>query len=298
MKKNKHIGIIIVSYKNFQMTTRFVKEEIPKIDVDYTLIIVNVASNQLDSQELAQKAGVFFAGEELSSINEDQQKLLIWSSNNLGYAKGNNMGVEYLKKAHRNCHYYLFTNDDIEIHSDRLLQSLTSKAETSNHIAGIGPRVVCRDGAEGSPQRDYFSPWHIIGEYFFKSLRGTRQKNCNGEPNKIAPSEGSAYWISGAFMLVKADWFEKVKGFDPATFLYYEEAILAEKFKIYGGHFYYYPQVEILHYEGGSTHKNVKNKQKNRIVENSRLYYYKKYRNESKISLLIYQVFCLLKRLI
>lgn len=298
MKINKRIGIILVSYKNFLMTQRFVKKEVPKFDVDYVLIIVNVASNENESKKLAQESNIFFSGEELCEINNNQRQQLIWSSKNLGYAKGNNLGVEYLKRAGFNCDYYLFTNDDVEILSSNLLQSLISKSETDDYIAGIGPRVICRDGAEGSPQREYFSPWRIMGESFFSSLKCKRKRTIDCKPNKIAPYEGPAYWISGAFMLIKSNWFNKVNGFDSMTFLYYEEPILAEKFKFYGGYFYYYPKVMVLHYEGGSTQEFIRNKQKIRIVEKSRIYYYKKYMNVTNITIFIYKLFCLIKRMI
>lgn len=297
MEQKYKVGIVVVAYKNPTMTIRYIHEELPKIKQDIHIVVVNVASTKKDSLVLAESCGLCFADRGLSHVGEykEKNKFLIWEPDNLGYAKGNNLGVEFLKQTGVSCDYILFSNDDIEIKSEKILEVLIDKAEKDNRIAAIGPRIVCIDGAEGSPQREYFSPWHIIGEYFLKSIRGHRQMTADGSPNPIAPPEGKAYWISGSFMLVKTEWFEKVGRFDERTFLYYEEPILAERFKKKGGYFYYTPEVSVLHYEGGSTKKSD---MKQSIVEASRILYYKEYMNVNEMTLLLYKTFCWLKRIV
>lgn len=297
MNQNYKVGIVIVAYKNPTMTIRYVQEELPKIKQCLHIVVVNVASTKEDSLALAESCGLYFADRGLSHADKckEETKFLIWVPENLGYAKGNNLGVEFLKQTGVNCDYILFSNDDIEIKSEKILEVLIEKAERDDKIAAIGPRVVCIDGAEGSPQREYFSPWHIMGEYFLKSFRGHRQVTADGKPYAIAPPEGEAYWISGSFMLVKTEWLEKVGRFDERTFLYYEEPILAERFKREGGYFYYTPEVSVLHYEGGSTKKNDI---KQSFVEASRILYYKEYMNVNEMTLLLYKTFCWLKRIV
>lgn len=283
------VGLIVVAYKNPSMTIRFVKEEVPKIKLNFFLVIINVAATEQESRELAEKCNLFYE-EKKSLLQCSHQGVVISSPSNLGYAKGNNLAVKYLKEKNIRCDYYLFSNDDVEFLSPNLIPVLIEKAKVDKNIAGIGPRVKCIDGMEGSPVRMYYSPMAII----LNTIRcKIRKKDRNFDPIDIR--EGRVYWVSGAFMLVKAFWFDLVGGFDNRTFLYYEEPILAEKFKKHGAYFYYTPNVSILHYEGGSTVGKVRNAQKRWIVEQSRILYYKDYIHVNNFYLFMYKIYCKIK---
>ncbi|HMQ80786.1 MAG TPA: sugar transferase, partial [Ignavibacteria bacterium] len=62
--------------------------------------------------------------------------------------------------------------------------------------------------------------------------------------------------IVGAFMLIKKDIYEKVKGFDEDYFMYGEDLDLCFRIKKAGYSIYYYPQTSIIHYKGESTKKS------------------------------------------
>ena len=291
--QNHIVGIVVVAYRNPAMTEKFVLYELSKIKIHYRLIVINVASNEKDSLLLAERCKLSFVGR-----GEDTscgQKILIWTPDNLGYARGNNLGVSYLLKFGPKCDFYLFTNDDIEIRSYNIIESLITISLSDSQIAGIGPRVVCLDGHEGSPQRKYYSPWQIMREHFTTRMHLNLYQTKKERNRKPVPPEGPVYWVSGAFMLVKAYWFEKVGGFDEDTFLYYEEPILAERFKAYNAYFYYYPNVSVIHYEGGSSkagpHKKI-------VIDQSRLIYYDKYMHENYLTMTVFRLYCILKRII
>jgi len=67
-------------------------------------------------------------------------------------------------------------------------------------------------------------------------------------------------------MMVRADRFNTIDGFDSRTFLYYEEAILAECFIRHGWVFAFEPSVSVIHCEGGSTTCTTTNHRKLQIL--------------------------------
>ena len=286
MNQNKKIGVVIVAYKNPQLTAKFVCSELAKVKSNIQVVIVNVASTFKDSEELAQQCHANFANHEgVFKSNNEENIYLIWTLENLGYANGNNLGVSFFLLNNAECDYYLFTNDDIEILHPSILEELIECADNDQSIAGIGPKVTCLDGSPGSPIYQATSIVSLISAYFKSKLK------IESETSPVIDQPAKVYWISGAFMLVKANWFDKVGGFDSRTFLYYEEAILAERFAAQGGHFYYYPKVEVIHFEGGSTRATTTNKKKLEIIEKSRLLYYSEYRKEGWLSMFLYKLF-------
>ena len=101
----------------------------------------------------------------------------------------------------------------------------------------------------------------------------------------------TTYWVCGAFMMVQADAFNQVGGFDKRTFLYYEEVILAEIFRNIGLGVMYVPSCSVIHFEGGSS-KNTPSKRSLQISKESSLVYYKYYRHVNSFALMLYKLIC------
>lgn len=55
-----HIGIIVVSYHNPDMTARFVNNELIKLTTPFSLVIVNNDANQNNCNDLRNKISVGF----------------------------------------------------------------------------------------------------------------------------------------------------------------------------------------------------------------------------------------------
>ncbi|RJV06238.1 glycosyltransferase family 2 protein [Bacteroides sp. AF34-31BH] len=305
-------GIIVVSYHNAEGTRKYVVKQLSKLSDTYRVIVVAVDATEEYGRNLAYDC-------ELLYINQSQQVAdhpkgwCISTTENLGYAKGNNWGVNILKKSGISFDNYLFSNDDIEIMNPNILNVLATTFYQDEQCAGVGPRVIGLDGNDQSPHMKYISPKRLIGWKLFPFLRKKRKRETmknqkatftisestqlrrQNTTTKQAmlptttpkPPKGKCYWVSGAFMLVRADRFHVVEGFDSRTFLYYEEAILAERFILHGWSFAFEPSVSVIHYEGGST--TVKTDKRNAIETESRILYYKEYRREHSWLLWIYE---------
>ena len=288
MNSKYKLGIVVVSYHNPAMTIRFVKNELTKLKMQYTLVIVNNDSSMSKSLDLAEKCGVSFVDDDINGKVPNNSSYLIWSPGNLGYAKGNNKGVAFLNRIGGYTHF-LFSNDDIEIKDSDILEKLWAVMDSHPRIGIVGPRIVGLDGREQSPHDCYISPYRHIGWKLLKPFRKKRKQNniafetaCNSHP-KIT------YWVCGAFMMVRADVFNQVGGFDTRTFLYYEEVILAEKFKNLGLGVMYVPSCCVVHFEGGSS-KNTPSKRSLQISKESSFVYYKYYRHVNPWVLMLYKI--------
>ena len=276
-----NVGVVVVSYHNENMTKKYITEELPKLETNYTLVVVNNASTREESCKLANVCGLTFVDNEMGGHIPDAKGYLLWTAENLGYARGNNLGIRFLNNIGEYTHF-LFSNDDIEIPRADILEILICKMRQDERIAAIGPRVIGLDGHDQSPHDAYISPYRLIG---WKLLPFLRRKNKHGEQTVVAkPLSRFTYWVQGSFMLVDAAVFNKIGMFDENTFLYYEEPILSERLAKVGKSMYFDGDVEIVHYEGGSTKRNRK---REKIEMESRIYYMSRYKYVNKIVLFL-----------
>lgn len=212
----------------------------------------------------------------------DDEVTYVKSKQNKGFAKANNMGAEIAVEKYDPEHF-LFSNTDIELPENLALSKLIEKLEKINHCAVIGPKVTALDGTTLSPSKKAgIVEKHIISNILWPInllFPCIRKLNRSIIAN---PEEGNCYCVVGAFMLTKRKAFEQVDGFDENTFLYAEEPIFAERLLKKGFTEYYYPEVEIIHEEGGTTYNRNITKFDNFVVKRKRvfeseMYYYRNY---------------------
>ena len=233
----------------------------------------------------------------------------VHAPSNLGFARGNNLGVKHANELY-DPEYYLFSNTDIELPEKLELSRLQKVLEEHPEMAVAGPRVTGPDGVTQSP-----SPRpEIVGRHIISNLLWPVNLFIPAihKLNRYAvddPVTGPAYYVVGAFMLVRRSSFEAVGGFDEHTFLYMEEGILAERLRRLGLGEYYVDEVAIRHEEGGSTgstrtrdRKALDNllKKRKRVFD-SEMYYFRKYRKTPDLLLsaasFSFAFFCLKLRL-
>ena len=279
------ITVIIVEYNTPDRTARYICDLSRVSDCqDLSFVVVD---NYCERDNESRLWNSLHAYTESSEDKTDIRAIsYIHAPSNLGFARGNNLGV---KKANEQYDpkYYLFSNSDIELPDPLELSRLTEVLETHPEVAVTGPRITGPDGITQSPSvRVGIVGKHIVSNLLWPVnlfIPSIRRFNRNVIDD---PATGPAYYVVGAFMLVRRDAFEAVGGFDEHTFLYAEEGILAERLRRIGLGEYYVNEVSILHEEGGSTGstrsrdqqalKNLLRKRKR--VFRSEMYYYKHYR--------------------
>ena len=167
----------------------------------------------------------------------------IRSDVNLGFAGGNNLGIE------RASGDYLFLiNNDTEVTED-LIEKLTAVLETKPDVAMVSPKIR------------FFSETDILQYVGFTPMNYYTARNaCVGylekDKGQYDDVSGPTGFIHGAAMMIRKDAIAKA-GLMPETFfLYYEEMDWCERFRQAGYSIWVEPKALIYHKESISVGKN------------------------------------------
>lgn len=289
------LAIIIVNYKADDLAINFVSQECRKIHLPHKIVIVNNAANRVSNKKIAASLNGIIV-HDISLTPSDNEVYIIDSPENLGFAKGNNLGACFCKK-HFAPDYFLFTNTDIRIKDADICERLIQVIEEKKDIGIIGPRVIGLKGESQSPNRKfdlwYNNVWYFIGARF-KSKKQIRKGDYAS-----SAKEGYHYQVMGSFFLVPSQSFYECGMFDSHTFLYYEESILSERMLRIGKRAYFYPSVSVVHEHGATTKKYLDILKIEKMKYDSAAYYYRTYREKSNLELkLVWFIHSLIIRLI
>jgi N-acetylglucosaminyl-diphospho-decaprenol L-rhamnosyltransferase len=176
------------------------------------------------------------------------------NSRNLGYARGNNVGAQYL--CSKLCTHLLFINPDVLISAT----SIGSLVESLSHDAGAGaagglPRNaqgISRMAARSRPtpleKLVSYGPLHRIPLVSHLSRRHFLDLENIEDGQRV-------YAICGACILFRTEAFQAAGGFDESTFLYEEELIMSERLQASRYFFVLSKRCTYFHTEAGSTRR-------------------------------------------
>ena len=290
--------IIIVNYKAEELTIDYITKELSKLTDSFNVIVVNNGATPESTKLLCNG----LQAEPISADNFKEapsNRYVVSSKENLGFAKGNNLGTEIAIK-YLNPDYLLFSNNDILINEPDTLSKMIAKFEEDKRIGILGPKVVGLKGELQSPE-PYISfldryCWMYLSTPFISAQKKRQLFKLDYTENA---TEGYHYKIMGSFFMVKTCDFCDCGMMDSHTFLYAEEIILTERMKKINKMPYYLPSVSVVHAHGQTTKNTIGKKGINRYMLESEKYYYKKYMNtpEWQIILgeLVYKLYCKVK---
>lgn len=174
---------------------------------------------------------------------------LIKNATNLGFPKGNNIGVAQAKGE-----YICILNPDTVVAEDTFSKILNFQLPTHNSQLGIiGCKLI--DGTGNflpESKRGVPTPWvaftkifglYKISNYFGKYYAQHLSDNESGKVDILV----------GAFMLMKRELYLKVGGFDENCFMYSDDIDLSYLVLKTGKSNYYYHETSVIHYKGEST---------------------------------------------
>lgn len=273
-------GIVILNYNTPIDTINCIKSILKYNTALIKVVVVDNAS----SDDSLRKIKEFTSSMPFVSIIESEQ--------NLGYARGNNLGIDLLKKD-TSVEYIMILNSDVLFVEDiipTLLQNLSEK-----NIAIISPVLYKKNMQEYDYNCARLAPSFLeIFIHFLllahepKFLKNRRYilKKANQEKN-IIPID----LPSGSCMLFSKETCADLGIFDPNTFLYYEENIIAKRLEKKSiGQIYVNLNLKCIHLGAVSTKKEPSQK----IVEaevQSALYYVRTF-SENKFFKKIFFVIC------
>ena len=178
---------------------------------------------------------------------------LIENKENLGFQKGNNIGVAQAKGE-----FICILNPDTVVAEDtfeKILGFVTSSAVemTSNDIGIIGCKLI--DGTGNflpESKRGIPTPFvaftKIFGLYKISNFFGKYYAQQLSENQS-----GKVDILVGAFMVMKRELYNEIGGFDENCFMYSDDIDLSYMALQKGKSNYYFHETTVIHYKGEST---------------------------------------------
>jgi len=160
---------------------------------------------------------------------------IVANDTNLGWAAGNNVGIEYALQDKAD--YVLLLNNDTIV-DENLLAEMVTVGESGKEIGILGPLILYYD----EPDRI----WHLGGrESRFLPVPRTLAKNQKDRGQFSSPI--LVDYVSGCAMLVKRSVFEVVGLIDPKYFWYYEEVDFCRRAREVGFEIFAVPKARMWH---------------------------------------------------
>ncbi len=246
----RDLGIVIVNWNTCELLRRCLDTVFASAgDITFRAVVVDNASDD-DSVAMVKR---FFP-----------QVELIANCENVGYPRGNNIGLRHLgyraagdveASAPR---YALLLNPDTELPSNALagmVQFMDSRTE----VGVAGPKLVLADGSLDKACRRGF-PTPMVSFYHYSGLAKRFPRNPRfGRYNMTFADEDEELEVDsvvGAYMQVRASAIKKVGLLDESFFMYGEDIDWAFRVKQAGYKVWYHPAVTVRHVKRAASRMN------------------------------------------
>lgn len=199
---------------------------------------------------------------EISNLKSKISNLkLIQNKNNFGFSKGNNAAVRDARGK-----YILFLNSDTQV-KDKELLSMIDFLEKNPKVGILGGKIINNDQTPQPSAGKFYTLLNLC----IVLLGLERLGFVRSSPSKISRVD----WVSGAFMMIGKDLFDRLGGFDEHLFMYLEDMELCYRAKKEDFLTYFYPNVKLMHKKLGSSNKTFA------IINIYKgiLYFYKKHKS-------------------
>ena len=161
---------------------------------------------------------------------------------NLGFAGGINEGTKIAKGE-----YLVFVNPDTELRKGNVFD-LVSVFDKFEKAGIVGGKLVDKKGNPEKSAGRFFGLFEILLMTLgLDEAFGVR--TCPKEIKKVD-------FVSGGFMMVKKQVFEKLNGFDESFFMYVEDVDFCKRAKNAGFETYFTPGTELVHVSQGSSDRS------------------------------------------
>lgn len=278
-------AFVILHYVAFDMTTECVDNLLNRFGNDNILIVIVDNSSPNSS------------GKKLKDRYQKNSKVtVILHDRNDGFARGNNIGFNYLKQ-HYNVKFMIVMNNDVIIEQETFLKKI-KEIYNENKFAVLGPSIYapkynlyqnpgplkCATIQQtekfiktyrGYIFKDYFNYyilkilhytvfWWMKPIYkLFKKRQTQKQITTSNETQKHNSTKINNYVtnsvLCGACYIFSKDFVQKREYcFDPRTYLYFEEQLLAYQCQKHNLPMLYTPDIEVKHLIGISTELSEK----------------------------------------
>lgn len=222
------VAVVVLNYNTKELLERFIPSILATAYPNMFIVLADNASTDGSGEYALQKF---------------PQITLLRLEKNLGYAGGYNEALKKIK-----ADYYVLLNSDVEVPSNWLMPMVTMAMRDPMYGA-IQPKI------KDYKSKTLFEYAGAAGGYIdrlgYPFCRGRIFDSVEQDVKQYDADE-QIFWASGAAMLVKAEVFHKLDGFDPHFFAHMEEIDLCWRMQSRGYKIMYCHDSEVYHVGGGT----------------------------------------------
>lgn len=270
------LSIIIISYNTKRATLdclRSVTESLKDSLIKYEIIVVDNASTDGTQDALTQMLN------DKSQIHNSNLKI-VQNKKNSGFAKANNQAVELAEGT-----LVLLLNSDTIV-LDNAISKMYDFYVQNSHVHFLGPKLFNKNMTPQASSAPFYTLPVVFAALF---LKGDHWGASRSSPDETVKTD----WVSGACIMTKKEYYDKIHGFDEGIFMYMDEVDLLYRAKKAGYSTYFYPKAHFIHL--GSASSNGKTYPILQVYKGF-LYFYRKH--HSPTSLFLLKIMLQLKALI
>lgn len=251
------VSVIIVSYKTPDILAECLKSIFHYTKIEIEVIVIDNKSEDGTVEMIREKY--------------PQVKLIV-PDDNLGFSKGNNLGMDIAQGE-----FFFLLNPDTYFIDETIDQLYQYAINHSSDL--IVPKLLNTD------QSLQISAWKepIILDSFLEifylhtiAKRNQYDLNAFHFPHKIETASGAAMFFSKSS-------YERFGGLDENMF-WMEDIDLGYRFRKYGANIYYLPNIQLVHIGGESSKKNPRKVISNQLI--SKIKFYRKHQSIVTASIL------------
>lgn len=220
---------------------------------------------------------------------------LIQNKDNAGFPKGNNIGVGEAQGE-----YLCILNPDTVVAEDTF-EKVLAFAEKQKDLGIVGCKLIDGTGTFlPESKRGIPTPWVAFTKIFslYKCFPTSSLFTKYYAQHLKENESGKVDILVGAFMVMKRDLYDELKGFDEDCFMYSDDIDLSYRALQKGKVNYYFHDTTVIHFKGEST---VKDGTYMKRFQEAMNYFYKKHFSTSVFFFLFMKVgivfFSALKRM-
>ncbi len=228
------LSIIIISFNTCDLTLGAIASVISQIGGDGEIIVVDNASSDDSAVRIAEHF---------------PQVTLLALRHNIGFGRANNLAAEQARGR-----YLLLLNSDTLVQPGAIA-ALLDFAHRRPEARIWGGRTLAADGRL-NPRSCARRPglWSVIAVALGLAHLFPASPYCNPEamPRWARDDERGVDIVTGCFLMIGGEDWQKLGGFDPAYFMYGEEVDLCLRARRRGARPAICPRATIIHFEGAS----------------------------------------------
>lgn len=232
----KKLAIVIINWNSYEVTRTTILSLRKTTFTIYDIILIDNYSTD-GSIELLEK--------------EFMDIVILKSNENLGFAGGNNIGIQY--SIEQGYEFTMLLNNDVEVESN-FLEPLVSHLDCNQEIGAVQPLIYFH--------HDRTLIWNAGCKYnSWLGITISKGYNQRDKDQNERFKDKKIDWITGCAFMVRTNILKEVGALNTKFFIYYEDVDLSFRIKKAGYQLAYVPQSIIYHIAGVSHKSKEKTKE-------------------------------------